>query len=190
MWKMLSALPSPSLLEEFQLKFIIEFRFIISDSSVDEYLSKLGFFESPNCLDKFRSMFPNLKLIKIILSLYKPQKTDVFFESLRRVKGLRLERVGRDRYCKTCHIPLIQTRHMSFYPRDLYVIACPDLSVAAFRRRPRYEEIFGEWCTANWQKSGRVLCKYANRRASTKDIGRLYACREHPVIITCMSLQG
>ena len=65
MWKISSALSSPNVLEEFQ------FRFIPYHSSVDKYLFKLGFFESPNCLDKFRSMFPNLKLIKII---FKNQK--------------------------------------------------------------------------------------------------------------------
>ncbi|KAF8341788.1 hypothetical protein F5887DRAFT_1218229 [Amanita rubescens] len=89
MWKMLSALPSPNLLEELQ------FKFILYDSSVHEYLSKLGFFESPNCLDKFRSLFPNLKLIKIILGIYNPENTDMFFEAVRRVKGLKeLEEIG------------------------------------------------------------------------------------------------
>ena len=61
MWKMLSALPSPNLLEEFQFKITLH------DSLVGEYLTKLGFFESPNCLDKLQGMFPNLKLIKMIL---------------------------------------------------------------------------------------------------------------------------
>ncbi len=89
MWKILSALPSPNVLEEFQ------FKFILYDNSIDEYLSKLGFFESPNCLDKFRSMFPNLKLIKIILAIHEPENADMFFEALRRVKGLReLEEIG------------------------------------------------------------------------------------------------
>ena len=91
---MLSALPSPNLLEEFQ------FKFILFDSSVDEvgeysYLFELGFFESPNCLDKFRSIFPNLKSIKLILGIDKPEETDMYFEALRRVKCLReLEEIG------------------------------------------------------------------------------------------------
>jgi len=89
MWKILSALPSPNFLEELQ------FKFILFDSSVDDYLTELGFFESPNCLDKFRSMLPNLKLIKIILGIYKPEKTDMFFEALHQVKDLReLEEIG------------------------------------------------------------------------------------------------
>ncbi|KAF8341773.1 hypothetical protein F5887DRAFT_1160047 [Amanita rubescens] len=93
MWKMLSALPSPNLLEE------LKFKFTLWDTpSIDDHLCMcdLGFFESPNCLDKFRSMFPNLTLIKIILNIRKPEKTDVFFEKLRRrVKGLRkLEEIG------------------------------------------------------------------------------------------------
>ena len=89
MWKMLSALPSPNLLEEFQFKITLH------DSLVGEYLTKLGFFESPNCLDKLQGMFPNLKLIKMILAIHQPEKTDMFFEALRRVKGLReLEKIG------------------------------------------------------------------------------------------------
>lgn len=89
MWKMLSALPSPNLLEEFQ------FKFPLFDSSKDDELSELGFSDSPNCLDKFRSMFPNLKTIKIILGIYKSEKTELCFEALRQVKGLReLEEVG------------------------------------------------------------------------------------------------
>jgi hypothetical protein len=89
MWKILSAFPSPNLLGEFQ------FKFILFDNLVDEYLSELGFFEFPNCLDKFRSIFPNLKLIKLILGICEPEKTDMFFEALRRVKGLReLEEIG------------------------------------------------------------------------------------------------
>ena len=91
MWKILSALPSPNLLEEFQ------FKFYLYENLEDEYLAKLGFFDSPNCLDKFRSMFPNLKLIKIILVIHE---NDMCFEAsrfepLRRVKGLReLEEIG------------------------------------------------------------------------------------------------
>jgi hypothetical protein len=89
MWKILSALPSPNLLEEFQIKFILH------GSLIEEYLSGLGFFESPNCLDKFRSMFPNLKSIKIIFGSHKPDQTDWLFEALRRVKGIReLEEIG------------------------------------------------------------------------------------------------
>ena len=58
-------------------------------------------------------MFPNLKLVKIILGVYNPEKIDMFFEALRR------ETVGRDWYCKTCHVPLKKTRRVSFCPRDL-----------------------------------------------------------------------
>jgi hypothetical protein len=93
MWKMLSALPSPHLLEELKFKFTI-----FDIPFIDDHLcmSELGFFESPNCLDRFRSMFPNLALIKIILNNRKPEKVDMFFEALRRwVKGLReLEEIG------------------------------------------------------------------------------------------------
>ena len=91
MWKILSALPSPNLLEDFQ------FKFFLYDNLEDEYLAKLGFFDSPNCLNKIRSMFPNLKLIKLIMVIN--EKDICFeasrFEALRRVKGLReLEEIG------------------------------------------------------------------------------------------------
>ncbi|KAF8341772.1 hypothetical protein F5887DRAFT_1283898 [Amanita rubescens] len=92
MWKMLSALPSPHLLEELKFKFTL-----FDEPLVDDHrcMSELEFFESPNCLDKFRSMFPNLTLIKIILNNRKREKTDMFFETLRRVRGLReLEEIG------------------------------------------------------------------------------------------------
>ena len=80
---MLSALPSPNDLEEFL------FKFTLYETSLDKSLSKLGFFESPNCLYRFRSMFPNLKLIKIILAIHHPENASVFLEAVRWVNGLR-----------------------------------------------------------------------------------------------------
>ena len=44
---MLSALPSPNDLEEFL------FKFTLYETSLDKSLSKLGLFESPNCLYRF-----------------------------------------------------------------------------------------------------------------------------------------
>ncbi|KAF8348902.1 hypothetical protein F5887DRAFT_1071049 [Amanita rubescens] len=83
MWKILSALPSPNDLEEFW------FKHTPYETSPDKSLSKLGFFESPNCLYRFRSMFPNLKLIKIILAIHHPENASIFLEAVRRVNGLR-----------------------------------------------------------------------------------------------------
>ena len=70
---------------------------VILFSRLSPTLKTLAFraVDTSNCLDRFRSMFPNLTLIKIILNNRKPEKTDVFFEALRRVKGLReLEEIG------------------------------------------------------------------------------------------------
>lgn len=87
---MLSALPWPNLLEEFQFKIIIRYH-----DSVHECLYKLGFFESPNFLDKFRDMFPNAKLIKIILGTRTCPWEKMLFEASRRLKSLReLEEIG------------------------------------------------------------------------------------------------
>lgn len=83
MWKMLSALPLPNDLEE------LWFKFTPYETSPDKFFSKLGFFESPNCLYRFRSMFPNLKLIKIILAIHHPENASIFLEAARRVNGLR-----------------------------------------------------------------------------------------------------
>ena len=83
MWKMLSTLPSPNALQECWFKFV-------PYEPLEEPLCSLGFLESPNLLHKMRSMFPNLKTIKIILGIYEPEKTDVYFEVLRQsVNGLR-----------------------------------------------------------------------------------------------------
>ena len=63
MWKMLLALPSPNTLEEYWLR-------ITPYQDLKEDLSCLGFFESPNLLHKLRCMFPNLKIIKIIMGTW------------------------------------------------------------------------------------------------------------------------
>jgi len=83
MWKLLSALPSPNDLEEFW------FKFTLYETSVDQSLYKLEFFDSPNCLYRIRSMFPNLKLIKIILAVHRPRNASILFEAVRRVDGPR-----------------------------------------------------------------------------------------------------
>ncbi|KIL66668.1 hypothetical protein M378DRAFT_160688 [Amanita muscaria Koide BX008] len=83
MWKMLSALPSPNALQE------CRFRFLTYESSLQEQLSLFGFLESPNILHKLRSMFPNLKRIKIIVSTPESRNSVLFFEELRRAEDLR-----------------------------------------------------------------------------------------------------
>ncbi|KAF8326762.1 hypothetical protein F5887DRAFT_925146 [Amanita rubescens] len=89
MWKMLSTLPSPNALQEFQ------FKFRPYKNSLDQPLSLLGFLESPNLLHKVRNMFPNLKMIKIILGVYEPEESDSFLEALRRLNDVRvLEETG------------------------------------------------------------------------------------------------
>ncbi|KAF8324957.1 hypothetical protein F5887DRAFT_1175425 [Amanita rubescens] len=82
MWKMLLALPSPNALEECWLKFTP-----LQDFMEDQ-LSCLGFFESPNLLHRLRHMFPNLKMINIIMVAWSvPSET--YFELLRwQVKDL------------------------------------------------------------------------------------------------------
>lgn len=83
MWAMLSALPSPNALQEFW------FRFTPYEELLDGQLSSLGFLESPSLLHKLRSMFPNLKMIKIILSIYEREETELFFRALRQLNDLR-----------------------------------------------------------------------------------------------------
>jgi len=89
MWKMLSALPAPNALHEFW------FKFTPYQSSFEEQMSLLGFFESPNLLHRLRHMFPNLKIIKIILDVWGRSSYDLYFEGLRRVTDLRaFEEIG------------------------------------------------------------------------------------------------
>lgn len=83
MWKMLSALPSPNTLQEFW------FRFTPYEDLLEGQLSSLGFLESPSLLQNLQSMFPNLKMIKIILGIYEREETEVFFTALRRLNDLR-----------------------------------------------------------------------------------------------------
>ncbi|KAF8344360.1 hypothetical protein F5887DRAFT_970785 [Amanita rubescens] len=89
MWKMLSALPAPNALHEFW------FRFTPYHGALEDQMSLLGFFESPNLLHRLRHMFPNLKIIKIILDTGRSSSSDLYFEGLRRVTGLRaFEEIG------------------------------------------------------------------------------------------------
>jgi hypothetical protein len=82
MWKMLSALPAPNALHEFWLKFT-PYQDIFEDQ-----ISSFGFFESPNFLRRLRHMFPNLKIIKIMLDTWASNR-DLLFEGLRQVTDLR-----------------------------------------------------------------------------------------------------
>ncbi|KAF8341958.1 hypothetical protein F5887DRAFT_975864 [Amanita rubescens] len=85
MWKMLLTLPSPNGLEEFWL------RFTSYQDLIEDQLSYLGFFESPNLLHKLRCMFPNLKIIKIIMGTFHSSTSDrsqLYFKLLRQVKDL------------------------------------------------------------------------------------------------------
>ena len=84
MWKMLLTLPSPNGLEEFWL------RFTSYQGLIEDQLSCLGFFESPNLLHKLRCMFPNLKIIKIIIGTCSPtsDRSQLYFKLLRQVKDL------------------------------------------------------------------------------------------------------
>ena len=84
MWKMLSALPSPNALQEFR------FSLRPHKNLLEQQLSLLGFLESPNLPHQVRHMFPNLKMIKIILSVYEPEESDSFLEALRRLNDLRV----------------------------------------------------------------------------------------------------
>ena len=83
MWEMLAALPSPNTLQEFW------FRFTPYEELLEEQLSSLGFLESPSILHKLPRMFPNLKMIKIILGISRPEEIDFFFRALRRLNDLR-----------------------------------------------------------------------------------------------------
>ena len=83
MWKMLSALPSPNALQEFRFK-------LRPYKNLERQLSLLGLLESPNLLHQVRRMFPNLKMIKIILGVYEPEESDPFLEALRRSNDLRV----------------------------------------------------------------------------------------------------
>ncbi|KAF8729153.1 hypothetical protein AX14_006335 [Amanita brunnescens Koide BX004] len=89
MWKMLSALPAPNALHEFW------FKFTPYQSSFEDQMSSLGFFESPNLLHRLRHMFSNLKIIKIILDTWGQSRCDLYFEGLRRATDLRaFEEIG------------------------------------------------------------------------------------------------
>jgi hypothetical protein len=82
---MLLTLPSPNGLEEFWL------RFTSYQDLIEDQLSCLGFFESPNLLHKLRCMFPNLKIIKIIMATCHSATSDrsqLYFKLLRQVKDL------------------------------------------------------------------------------------------------------
>ena len=83
MWKIVSALPSPNALQE------CWFRFLAYDNWLQEHLSLFGFLESPDILHKLRSMFPNLKRIKIIVGIPAVKDPVLFFEGLRRAEDLR-----------------------------------------------------------------------------------------------------
>ena len=82
MWKMLSALPSPNALQE------CRFRFRPYKNLLEKQLSLLGFLESPNLLHKLRRMFPNLKMIKIILGVYELEEADSCLEALNDLRVL------------------------------------------------------------------------------------------------------
>ena len=89
MWEMLSALPAPNALHEFWFKFT-PYHGVLEDQ-----MSSLGFFDNPNLLHRLRHMFPNLKIIKIILDAWGQSSCDLYFEGLRRVTGLRaFEEIG------------------------------------------------------------------------------------------------
>ena len=88
MWELLSALPAPNALHEFWFKFTPHY------GCFEDQMSLLGFFESPNLLHRLRHMFPNLKVIKIILDTWG-SSYDLYFEGLRRVTDLRaFEEIG------------------------------------------------------------------------------------------------
>ena len=58
-------------------------------------MSLLGFFEFPNLFHRLRHMFPNLKIIKIILGTRQSSSDDLYFDGLRRVTDLRaFEEIG------------------------------------------------------------------------------------------------
>ena len=84
MWQMLSALPSPNTVQEFW------YRFTPYEDLLRDQLLALGFLESPSLLHKLRFMFPNLKMIKIILGLYELGESDSVLGGLRRLDDLRL----------------------------------------------------------------------------------------------------
>ena len=89
MWKLLSALPAPNALHEFW------FRFTPYYGDLEDQMSSFGFFESPNFLHRLRHMFPNLKIIKIILDTGQSSSYDLYFDGLRRLTDLRaFEEIG------------------------------------------------------------------------------------------------
>ncbi|KAF8628536.1 hypothetical protein AX15_003830 [Amanita polypyramis BW_CC] len=85
MWKMLSALPAPNALHE------CWFKFMPIHGSFEEQMKHFDF---PDLLHRLRRMFPNLKIIKIMLDTYKESMCG-YIEGLRRVADLRaFEEIG------------------------------------------------------------------------------------------------
>jgi hypothetical protein len=83
MWQMLSALPSPNAVQEFW------YRFTPYKDLLEDQLLALGFLESQSLLHKLQFMFPNLKMIKIILALYELEESESVLGVLRRLDDLR-----------------------------------------------------------------------------------------------------